>query len=82
MKKKWDKQEKDNAVWDIIDRYESGDITKDEAYAELLELNHGNEDEAKADLELVLAKKRQEEYEEYKEYFDYYADDPHGYKGD
>ena len=45
---------KDDAIWKIIDKYEAGDMTKEEVKKEVEKLNNGNKDEIEADLALIL----------------------------
>lgn len=48
------KSEKDDAIWKLIDKYEAGDMTKEEVKAEVMKLNNNNEEEAKADLDIIF----------------------------
>jgi len=44
----------DDKIWELIDDYESGRITKDEVIEKVTELNNGDKDEIKADLDLIF----------------------------
>lgn len=49
-------EKKDDAIWNLIDKYEAGKLDKQGLYNELVKLNGGDKAEAKADLELALDK--------------------------
>jgi len=48
------KDEKDEAIWKLIDKYEAGEISKEEVKNEVEKLNNGNKEEVDADLELIF----------------------------
>lgn len=50
------KEKKDDIFWSIVDAYENKQINKKEVYKRCLELNNGNEEDAKVDYVLVVNK--------------------------
>lgn len=52
------KEEKDDAIWKLIDKYEAGDISEDEVKAELSKIDNGDEDEINADLDIIFNNKQ------------------------
>ena len=44
---------KNDEFWDIVDQYENGYLTRDEAYEKLLELNDGDVVETEEDMDLL-----------------------------